>query len=97
VKAYLLVFDPSQTTRKEVIEKIDRMPAISNWYAFFNNTICLASAKEARSLSGLLHADLPTLRFIITEINPQSKGGWLPKSIWAFLNNPQPADNPADA
>jgi len=97
VKAHLLVFDSSQITREHVVEKIDHMSVIENWVAFFDNAICLASEKDPRSLSRLLHIELPKLRFIITEIEPQSKGGWLPKSIWAFLNHPEPADTAADA
>jgi hypothetical protein len=97
VKAHLLVFDGSQITRELIVEKIDHIPVIENWYAFFDNTICLASEEEARLLSGLLHAELPKLRFIITEIQSSGKGGWLPMSIWAFLNHPQSADAAADA
>ncbi|MCL2453599.1 MAG: hypothetical protein FWD08_08180 [Alphaproteobacteria bacterium] len=98
MKTYLPIFDQAQTTRKEVMDKIDLMSAIENWNAFFDNTICRASARQARSLSGLLHVEVPTLRFIITEIiNPRSKGGWLSKSIWAFLSNPQSADTAANA
>jgi hypothetical protein len=96
VKAHLFVFDGSQITRELIVEKIDHIPVIENWYAFFDNTICLASEEDARSLSSLLHAELPKLRFIITEIRP-SAGGMLPKPIWAFLNHPQSADATADA
>jgi|ERR1019366_8782706 hypothetical protein len=97
MKVHLLVFDQSQITRQNMIQKIDTIPDVENWYAFFDNAICLASEKDARSLSHLLRAGLPTLRFIITEIEPQSKGGWLPKSIWAFLNHPETVDTAADA
>jgi len=91
MKAYLLVFDLSQITREIMVEAIDNMSGIENWYAFFDNAICLASEKDARSLSRMLHAEFPKQRFIITEVGPQ-KGGWLPKSIWAFLNHPEPAN-----
>ena len=97
MKAYLLVFDQSQVTREIMVETIDKISDIQNWYAFFDNTICLASEKDARSLSHLLHAELPKQRFIITEIGSQKKGGWLPKSIWAFLNHPEPVDTDANA
>ncbi len=97
MKAHLLVFDGSQITRDLIVEKIDHMPVIENWYAFFDNTICVASEEEARDLSRLLHAELPKLRFVITEIQRSNKGGWLPQSIWTFLNHPQPADTVADA
>jgi|SRR5579875_1029403 hypothetical protein len=97
MKAHLLVFDQSQIARQEIVQKVDTMPEVENWQAFFDNVICLASEKDARSLSRLLRAEFPKLRFIITEIEPRSKGGWLPKSIWNFLNHPEPVDIAADA
>jgi len=91
VKVYLLVFDTSQATRDEVIKRIDRLQPVVNWQAFFENAICLVSDEEARSLSRLIRADFPKLRFLLSEVDPQSKAGWLPKSIWDFLNNPAPS------
>jgi len=91
VKTHLLVFDSSQASRKEVIQKVDRIPAIVNRYAFFENTLCLASEEDAKSLSNLLRHDFPKPRFLISEIEPQNKGGWLPEPIWEFLNDPKPA------
>jgi hypothetical protein len=92
VRAHLLIFDGSQITRKHVVEKIDHMSAIENWCAFFDNAICIASDADARSLSRSLRAEFPKLRFIITEVSPHKKGGWLPKSIWTFLNHPETID-----
>ncbi len=97
MKTHLLVFDSSQASRKEVIQKVDRIPMIVNWYAFFENTLCLASEEDAKSLSKLLRTEFPKLRFLISEVEPQNKAGWLPQSIWEFLNHPEPAHRKADA
>lgn len=92
MEAFLFVFDNSQISRKLVIKQLDKIGAIQNWYAFFENTFCLASNQDARTLSKNVRDALPEVRFIITEIDPKKKGGWLPKSVWAFLNQPEPAE-----
>jgi len=97
VKAYLLVFDRSQITRESMVKIINKTSAIENWHAFFDNTLCLASEKDARTLSRLLHNECPQLRFLVTEVKRDNKGGWLPKSIWTFLNHPESINISSDA
>jgi hypothetical protein len=75
-----------------VIDVIDNIDDIENWYAFFGNAFCIASERDASSLASLIHAEMPKQRFIITEVGPGKRGGWLPKSIWAFLRKPEPID-----
>ena len=89
MKAYLLVFDRSQIPRSIMADTIDRSD-IENWNAFFENAICFASKKDAHSLSQQIRAEIPEQRFIITEVEAGKKAGWLPRSIWAFLNRPAP-------
>lgn len=93
MNAHLLVFDSSQIRRSVVTKIIDRLPEIKNWYAFLDNTICIVTDDDAGMLSDLLHKKLPEIRFIVTEIEPQKKGGWLPKSVWKFMNHPVPSES----
>lgn len=97
MKAFLFVFDSMQITRKLVTKRLDNMPNIENWYAFLENTICLASKDDAKQISTLIREAFPDLRFVVAEVDPKKKSGWLPRSVWAFVNNPQPADAAADA
>ncbi len=92
MRAYLLVFDEGQITRKEMIKIIDRMPEVANWHAFFGSTICLASSLEARVLASGLNRLLPDLRYIVTEVEPDQKGGRMPSSVLKFLNSPHSAE-----
>jgi hypothetical protein len=46
MKAFLFVFDSTQITRKLVTKRLDNMPNIANWYAFLENTVCLASKDD---------------------------------------------------
>jgi hypothetical protein len=87
VKAHLLVFDVS-VDRDQVIAAVDGIKEIENWYAFFTNTMCLASTLDAKGLSKKIRERLPETKFILTTVEPSEKGGWLPKSVWSFLNRP---------
>ena len=92
MKAHLLIFDESQVTRKEIIKVIDQMPEVVNWHAFFGNTMCLVSAIEAKALATTINRLLPDLRYLITEVEPDHKGGRMPRSVLDLLDSPRPAD-----
>ena len=92
MKTYILVFNDAQVDRKRLQQAVDRIEAVANWYAFFGNVMCLASDKSARVLSTSLRRDFPNLNFLITPVDPEQTGGWMPRSVWSFLNDPQPAD-----
>ena len=92
MKAHLLVFNGAQVDRKRVQDVVDRLAAVANWDAFFGNVMRLASEESAAVLSGHLRGAIPDLNFLLTTIDPDQKGGWMPKSVRSFLNEPQPAD-----
>jgi hypothetical protein len=85
MSAFLMVFDKSQVERDAITKKIDKIPTVRDWYAFLSNTICLISDKDARALSKVFRGTFPDVRFIIVEIDPEKRGGWLPKSVWEFI------------
>lgn len=95
MKAYLLVFDDTQVVRKVITGKLDKLPEVQNWLAFLNNMICLVSDQPARALSRLLREAFPELRFIVVEIDRGKKGGFLPRSVWEFIDDPSPAESSA--
>jgi hypothetical protein len=91
MKAFLLTFDQSHTTRDVIVRSIDRIDAIENWYALFEGAIIVASRLTARQVSSMIREKFPDLKFILVEVDPQHKAGWLPRSVWTFLNDPHPA------
>lgn len=95
MSAFLLDFDSSQVAREKITAQIDRMAAVHDWYAFLANTICLISDEEAPALSRLLRRAMPELRFIVVEIEPRKKGGWLPKTVWEFIRKPRRVESSA--
>jgi hypothetical protein len=90
MKAYLLVFEASEVDRKVVKAVIDTLPEIQNWHAFFGNTMCLAADIGAKRLARRINEALPQLTYILTEVQPDHKGGRIPRSVLSFLNEPQP-------
>jgi hypothetical protein len=97
MNAYLLVFDDSRLTREQVWRKLNKLPEIGQWYSIFGNTFCLASDQTAQSLAAKLREEvIPEVRFVISEIDAHKKGGWLPREIWDFIDEPKALGNPED-
>ena len=90
MKAHLLIFDNEDLTLKEMIKIVDEMSEITNWHVVFNNTICIASEAGARSLASKFNAILPSIRYLISEIQPEKKGGRMNKSVLTLMNAPGP-------
>jgi len=89
MKAFLLVYDSSKISRDLVARRLNKIPEITEWYGLFDNTFCMASDKDARWLAECCREQvIPDVRFMITEVEREKKGGWLPKIIWRFLNHP---------
>ena len=95
MRSYLLVFNGDQVSRKTVIAHLDSLKVILNWMAFFDNAICVVSEVDAASLSESIHTVLPEIQFIVTELESGKKKGWLPKTVWKFMNHPMVAPSEA--
>jgi hypothetical protein len=78
-----------------VTTRLDSISAIVNWIAFFDNTLCLVSSSSARELSDMIRETIPDVQFVITELEPGRRNGWLPRSVWSFLRSPSAAHTDA--
>ena len=92
MKSYLLVYNGTQATRRSVTARIDSMDAIANWIAFFENALCLVSELNVGELTEKIHVAIPDVQFVITPLDKAKKNGWLPKSVWNFMNLPSPVE-----
>jgi hypothetical protein len=90
--AFLLTFDTTQMSRKDMLKIIDGADEIANWYAFLPATLCVVSALSTGDLSRVLRSRVPDLRFILVRLEKGERQGWRPKSVWRFINEPRPAD-----
>lgn len=95
MNVHLLVFNASQSDRRTVQRAMDKLDVVENWYSFFDNAMCLASHLTVDELSRLIRATFPDLVFMITTVDAAATNGWMPKAIWTFLTNPQPANSEA--
>ncbi len=92
MKAHLLVFDGDRINLDKVIKIIDRMPEIENWHVVFDNTLCVASLVEAKRLASRLNDSLPGIRYLISEVQPEKKGGRMNSTIFELMNAPHPVE-----
>lgn len=92
MKAHLLVFDTESVTLKHVIKVIDELSEIENWHVVFENTICVVSESGAKALAEHLNDRLPDVRYLISEVQAEKKGGRMQRSILALLNSPGPVE-----
>jgi len=91
--AFLVTFDTTQMSREALIQAIDEIPEIVNWYAFLPAAVCVVSELSTFELSRAIRMRLPDLRFILVRMEKGERQGWLPKSAWQFIRNPRPADS----
>ena len=92
MKAHLLVFDGDRIDLKKVIKVVDEMPDIENWHVVFDNTLCVASSVEAKRLASRLNDSFPAVRYLISEIQPEKKGGRMNSTSFELMNAPSPAE-----
>lgn len=88
--SYLLLFDDTKVTRQKVVERIDAMSEIVNWKAFMPSGIIVVSSIDADELArGIREHQDSKYTFILTKLT-SAKNGWLPTSVWDFMNQPKP-------
>ena len=74
-----------------MVKYVDNVRDIENWYAVFEGTLLIASRISSKQISSIIRQSFPDLKFIVIEIDPKQKAGWLPRSVWNFLNDPHAA------
>ena len=88
---FLLTFDTTQMSREALIEVIDDIPQIVNWYAFLPAALCLVSQLPTADVSRVIRSRLPELLFMLVRLEKGQRQGWLPTSAWHFINEARPA------
>ena len=92
MKSHLFVFNGDQATRRIVTSRLDSLNEVVNWMAFFHNTFCIVSDIDSADLSRLIRRAIPDVQFIVVTLEKGNKNGWLPKSVWEFVNHPNRVD-----
>lgn len=89
---YLLSYDPTETLPQTLVRELDALhDGVVNWVAPFAGAIAVVSPLEGNELAQLLRQEtsLRRKRFVVLDTKTD-RGGWLPKSLWALIHNPQP-------
>ncbi len=89
MKPYLFSFNATMGTRQQVLDFLDTLPQVLNWYAPLPQSVILISDSPMQKLSELIHNHYPMSFFIITEIVDKANNGWLPREAWEFINDPK--------
>lgn len=90
LKPYLFAYNNSGSTKSELLNYIDTIPEIVNWYDALPHTIFLISDKDSNWLSEKIRIKFKEKLFIITEIKV-NHNGLLYEDVWDFINNPKSA------
>jgi len=88
LKPYLLSVDGIVMRRNDVLDYLDTLPEVLNWYAIMRDSIFIISEYNATQLREALHLRFPYSFFIITELQAGMYDGWLPKKNWDFIARP---------
>ena len=88
LKPFLVVFNNSQITRKDLLDFLDTKPEIKNWFAFMPSAIFVISDRRAFQISQFIHTRFPEVYFVVSEVPKGENDGWLSKEAWNFINNP---------
>lgn len=91
LNVYLLVFDASRLSNSTMTRFLDRIDEVENWISFLPGTVALISSLGLSRIRDRLLPGLKGEMFLLTSVKPGSKDGWLPETVWEFLNTPQPA------
>lgn len=88
LKPYVLTFNPGTCPRQTILDLLDTLPAVKNWYAFLPSAVFIISDQNAHFLAQALLAKVNGSFYFVSEINTSSYNGWLPKPAWDFINTP---------
>ena len=88
-KSYLLVFDLGQGPRQEILDYLNTLPAVKNWYAFMPTAVIIISPGLASEIVRSFRLRFPTRNLMVTELPFTNNDGWLDQKIWDFINNPK--------
>jgi hypothetical protein len=86
-KFYILVFDPTRIQMsKEIHEVIKKSQFIYTWWHYLNSAYIIKSQYTLETLHDELTKKLTNKQFLIIEIDPYNRNGWLKKEAWDWIN-----------
>ena len=62
--------------------------AIAAWIAPFPYSAIVVSDLDTQDLAAVLRQRMPGIWLLVTEMSGSGADGWLPQSLWEYVNNP---------
>ena len=85
MKLYLLVLGATLTF-DEVKNFIDGQQCVRDWFYSMPNSMFLVSDLSAPEIYDRIRSKFKEGRVFITEVSPNNRQGWMPRSHWAKIN-----------
>lgn len=89
LRSFLLVGDTTQKPFRALLDSIDGVGAVENWYKILPDAAVLVSRLDVDTLHSELKQVMPKQRYILVELERGKKNGWLPRKAWDFMNSPE--------
>jgi hypothetical protein len=86
---YAISFDDREISRNDLIEEIDEMPEIGNWYTCMPTVVFVVASISASELSKKLREKIDIERFLVLDVDTD-RNGRLTKAAWKFMNDAKP-------
>lgn len=89
-KTFLLIFKTSDGPRQEILDHLDSLEIVDDWYAFFPSAILVISEEDADDLSESFMEEFPERQhlFVETTSDEEDTQGWLDEEAWGYINSP---------
>jgi|APSaa5957512493_1039668.scaffolds.fasta_scaffold31585_1 hypothetical protein len=89
MKVFCITFNSNTIARQVVLNYLDTLPSVLNWYAVFPGTVYIVSRADIYTLQEKLRIGFLVHDFIISEISGTTTGGYSNKEVWNFINSPK--------
>lgn len=83
---YIVAFDPYKSDAGAMHKLITTMPHTVDWSHYIGSAYLFRSNSNAATLENYINNHWVG-NFIISPIDPENTGGWLPKDAWDWVNS----------
>lgn len=89
LKPYILVFNPDICPRQQLLNYLNTLPIVKNWFAIFPSAVFIISDESAHTLRSQIDGHVNGSYFFISEVPAGANNGSLLPANWDFINNPR--------
>lgn len=83
---YMIVIDASFSRPYDLHELITKHPGTISWWHYLTSCYIIVTTTGLHQMQDLMHEKFPADRFMLIDINPRHKGGWLQNAAWEWFD-----------